>query len=130
MWFAVLTCVVLFSWNARGGEAKTFLGEIADSQCALNVHSLSRSHKEMMGMKPDLKTNADCARYCVKERGGKFVLQTKSGDVYKLDAQALAEQWLGMKVKVVGTLDAKTSLITVESIAPQVASSGGAGKPN
>ncbi len=129
-WFAGLTCVVLFSLNARGGEAKTFHGEIADSQCALNVHSLSRSHKEMMGMKPEIKTDADCVRYCVKERGGRFVLQTKSGEVYKLDAQALAEQWLGMKVKVVGTLDAKTNLITVESISPQTASSGGASKPN
>jgi len=62
--------------SARGGNEKTFRGEIADSQCALNVHSLSQSHKEMIEMKHDVKTNADCARYCVKERGGRFVLQT------------------------------------------------------
>jgi hypothetical protein len=127
---ACLAGVAGFSFATRAGEAKTLIGEIADSQCALNVHSLSRSHKEMMGMKPDLKTDADCARYCVKERGGRFVLQTKSGEVYKLDAQALAEQWLGMRVKVAGTLDPKTNLITVESISPQAGSSGGAAKPN
>jgi hypothetical protein len=100
---------------ARGGNEKTFKGEIADTQCALNVHSLSQSHKEMIEMKPEVKTNADCARYCVKERGGRFVLQT-SDKVYKLDAQVLAEQWAGLKVKVVGTLDPKTETITVRSI--------------
>jgi hypothetical protein len=100
---------------ARGGDDKTFKGEIADTQCALNVHSLSQSHKEMIEMKPEVKNNADCARYCVKERGGRFVLQT-SDKVYKLDAQVLAEQWAGLKVKVIGTLDPKTDIITVRSI--------------
>jgi hypothetical protein len=100
---------------ARGGDEKTFKGEIADTQCALNVHSLSQSHKEMIEMKPEVKTNADCARYCVKERGGRFVLQTPD-KVYKLDAQVLAEQWAGLKVKVIGTLDPKTETITVRTI--------------
>jgi hypothetical protein len=100
---------------ARGGDEKTFKGEIADTQCALNVHSLSQSHKEMIEMKPEVKTNADCARYCVKERGGRFVLQTPN-KVYKLDAQVLAEQWAGLKVKVIGTLDPKTETITVGTI--------------
>ena len=100
---------------ARGGDEKTFKGEIADTQCALNVHSLSQSHKEMIEMKPEVKTNADCARYCVKERGGRFVLQTPE-KVYKLDAQVLAEQWAGLKVKVIGTLDPKTETITVRTI--------------
>jgi len=100
---------------ARGGDDKTFKGEIADTQCALNVHSLSQSHKEMIEMKPEVKTNADCARYCVKERGGRFVLQTPD-KVYKLDAQVLAEQWAGLKVKVTGTLDPKTETITVRGI--------------
>jgi hypothetical protein len=100
---------------ARGGDEKTFKGEITDTQCALNVHSLSQSHKEMIEMKPEVRTNADCARYCVKERGGRFVLQTPD-KVYKLDAQVLAEQWAGLKVKVVGTLDPKTDTITVRSI--------------
>jgi uncharacterized protein DUF5818 len=112
---AVLVCMMAIFPLARGGDDKTFKGEIADTQCALNVHSLSQSHKEMIEMKPEVKTNADCARYCVKERGGRFVLQT-SDKVYKLDAQVLAEQWAGLKVKVIGTLDPKTDIITVRSI--------------
>lgn len=106
---------------AYSGEEKTFLGEVADSQCALNVHSLSQSHKEMMAMKPEIKTDAECARYCVKERGGRYVLQSKNS-VYKLDKQELAEPLVGLKVKVAGTLDPKTETITVrnmESVAPK-----------
>jgi hypothetical protein len=69
----------------------------------------------MIAMKPEVKTNTDCARFCVKERGGRFVLQTKD-KVYKLDAQVLAEQWAGLTVKVIGTLDPKTDVISVRSI--------------
>jgi uncharacterized protein DUF5818 len=111
----VLFCLMTIYPLARGGDEKAFKGEIADTQCALNVHSLSQSHKEMIDMKPEIKSNADCARYCVKERGGRFVLQTPD-KVYKLDAQVLAEQWAGLKVKVVGTLDPKTETITVKTI--------------
>lgn len=116
---AILWGIVTWAgpWAAqgRGAQEKAFSGEIADSQCALNVHSLSQSHKEMIEMKPEIKTNADCARYCVKERGGRFMLQTKD-KVYKLDAQVLAEQWAGQKVKITGTLDPKINTITVEKI--------------
>jgi len=114
---AVLVWMMAGYPPARGGDEKTFKGEIADTQCALNVHSLSQSHKEMIEMKPEVKTNADCARFCVRERGGRFVLQTPA-KVYKLDAQVLAEQWAGLKVRVVGTLDPKSGIITVRSIEP------------
>jgi len=115
--------------QGHGAEEKTFRGEIADSQCALNVHSLSQSHKEMMEMKPEIKTDTDCARFCVKERGGRFVLQTKD-KVYKLDAQVLAEQWAGQKVKLTGTLDPKTNAIAVEKIEAWASSPAGSPKPN
>ena len=120
-WAVGFLSSMALAWGSWGGDPKTFQGEITDSQCALNVHSVSRSHQEMMAMKPEIKTNTECARYCVKERGGKFVLMTKDNKVYKLDAQALAEQWVGVKVRVVGTLDPKTELITVESITPRAA---------
>lgn len=122
---ALLVCLTAGYPAARGGDEKTFKGEIADTQCALNVHSLSQSHKEMIEMKPEIKSNADCARYCVKERGGRFVLQTPD-KVYKLDAQVLAEEWAGLKVKVIGTLDPKTETITVKTIE---SISSTAGKP-
>ena len=129
LFISAIAGALFFLLPTHGGDAKTFLGEIADSQCAFNVHSLSKSHKEMMDMKPVIKTDVECAHYCVKERGGRFVLQTKD-KVYKLDAQVLAEERAGIKVKVVGTLDPKTETITVESISPQASSPGGAAHPN
>lgn len=126
---AILTSLATFAAQGRGADEKTFRGEIADSQCALNVHSLSQSHKEMIAMKPEIKTDADCARFCVKERGGRFMLQTKD-KVYKLDAQVLAEEWAGQKVKVGGTLDPKTNTITVEKIEALAPRPGGSPKPN
>jgi len=131
---ASAVCFLACAWiltgspQARGADEQTFKGEIADTQCALNVHSLSRSHKEMIGMKPEIKTNAECARYCVKERGGRFVLQTKD-KVYKLDAQVIAEQWAGLKVKITGTLDPKTEMISVRTIEPLTKSPTEPNKP-
>lgn len=126
---AILTSLATCAAQGRAADETTFRGEIADSQCALNVHSLTQSHKEMIAMKPEIKTDADCARFCVKERGGRFMLQTKD-KVYKLDAQVLAEQWAGQKVKVVGTLDPKTNTITVEKIEALASATGGSAKPN
>lgn len=125
----MLTGISICAPQIWGGDEKTFKGEIADTQCALNVHSLSQSHREMMEMKPEIKTEADCARFCVKERGGRYVLQIKD-KVYKLDAQALAEPWAGQKVKVVGKLDPKTNTITVENIEPMTSSSAVPSRPN
>jgi len=45
----------------------TFRGEISDSQCALNVHSLTRSHDEMLKSKSGAagRTRASCSQYCI-----------------------------------------------------------------
>jgi hypothetical protein len=94
-----------------------FKGEIADSQCALNVHSLSRSHSEMLAKHKMGTTSADCARYCVKNMGGIFVLEAKD-KVYKLDNQDLAEKNAGEQVKVTGVLDPQTNTITVRTMEP------------
>jgi hypothetical protein len=118
---ALLACWVVSVPLSRGADQKTFEGEIADTQCALGVHSLNQSHKEMIDMGSAGKTSADCARYCVRERGGRFVLQNKH-NVYKLDNQELAEKSAGVKVKVTGTLDPKTNIIqvrTIEQISPK-----------
>src|SRR6476620_3688257 len=103
-WATILGTALLVAASAYGQSEKVYTGEIADSQCAFNVHSLSASHKEMIDMGSAGKTSTDCAHFCVKERGGKYVLQTKH-EVYKLDRQDLAEQSAGLKVKLVGTLD-------------------------
>lgn len=114
---AVLACVIVSIPLSRGAGEKTFEGEIADSQCALGVHSLNQSHKEMIDMGSAGKTSSDCARYCVRERGGRFVLQNKH-NVYKLDNQELAEKSAGIKVKVTGILDSKTNTIQVRTMEP------------
>ena len=125
----MITAIGTQAGQGRGAEDKAFRGEVADSQCALNVHSLTQSHKEMIAMKPEIKTDAECARFCVKERGGRYMLQTKD-KVYKLDAQVLAEQWVGQKVKVMGTLDPKTNTIAVEKMEALTPSPGSSPKPN
>jgi hypothetical protein len=114
--FCSATVVLLFvvSPVMRAGD-EVFKGEIADSQCALNVHSLTRSHKEMLQGNAVGKTETDCVWYCVKERGGRFVLQDK-GKVYKLDKQDIGRDLAGKRVKVTGTVDPKTDTIHVTSI--------------
>ena len=123
-----LVWIITATPTVRGADEKTFKGEIADTQCALNVHSLSQSHREMIEMKPEVKTDADCARFCVKERGGRFVLQIKD-KVYKLDKQELAEPYAGARVKIIGILDPKTDAIAVRSIEPIAVNPSGAARP-
>jgi hypothetical protein len=108
--------VSLAAWAAEE-QPRTFRGEISDSQCALNVHSLTQSHQEMLKSKSGAagQTPASCAQYCIEHLGGKFVLASK-GHVYHLDNQELPHGFVGEKVKVRGTLDPKTEIIHVESI--------------
>ncbi len=113
----VLVLSVALGCIAATGKEQVFKGEIGDSQCALNVHSLSRSHEEMLQKKDVGTTAADCARYCVKNLGGVFVLQVKD-KVYKLDNKELAEKNAGSKVKVTGVLDTATNTIAVHSMQP------------
>jgi hypothetical protein len=105
------------SLSLFGGDDRVFTGELGDSQCAMNVHSLDKSHLEMLKVKSVGKTAEDCTLYCIRNRGGRFVLQNK-GKVYRLDKQELAEGFAGRKVKVTGTLDPKTETIQVRSIDP------------
>ncbi|MGA8766066.1 MAG: hypothetical protein WB559_03520 [Candidatus Acidiferrales bacterium] len=117
--WAMLALVVAVGSGCLAGADKeqVFKGEVGDSQCALNVHSLSRSHEEMLKRKSIGTTAADCARYCVKNLGGVFVLQVKD-KVYKLDNQDLANQNAGLKVKVTGVLNTATNTIAVQSMQP------------
>jgi len=114
-----VAAVILAGFGAiRASEhEQVFDGEISDSQCALNVHSLSRSHEEMLKKKSIGTTAAECARYCVKNMGGVYVLSVKN-KVYKLDNQDLADKYAGQKVKLRGVLDEKLNTIAVHSITP------------
>ncbi|MGD0955606.1 MAG: hypothetical protein ABR953_02100 [Candidatus Acidiferrales bacterium] len=117
LWVAIV--VVLAGVGALSGAEReqVFKGEISDSQCALNVHSLSRSHEEMLKKKSIGTTAADCTRYCVKYMGGVFVISVKD-KVYKIDNQELGDKYAGQKVKLTGVLDVKSNTIAVHSIEP------------
>lgn len=110
--------LLLASYGFSKDEAVLVLhGAIADSQCAFNVHSNSRSHDWMIkhGV---YQANDDksCTLHCVKDMGGNYVLVVKN-EVYRLDNQTASEQFAGKKVKLTGTmLDAKSHTLQVLKI--------------
>ena len=97
---------------AADAGARTFRGEVADSQCALNIHSLTHSHQEMLKSKTMGGDSTSCVLYCTRYLGGSFVLVVKK-DIYHLDDQGEAQRFAGKRVKVEGSLDAKTKVIHV-----------------
>jgi hypothetical protein len=100
---------------AQSQSTHVFRGEISDSQCALNVHSLTRSHQEMLKSKSMGGTANTCSVYCIEHLGGYLVLSA-GNDVFRLDRADLVHGFEGQKVKVTGVLDAKLNLIHVQKI--------------
>ena len=84
---------------------QTFTGTITDDMCASAGHASMR-----MG-----PTDAACTKACVMEHDAAYVL-VDGKNVYALSDQKIPAQFAGQKVKVVGTLDAKTRTIKVASI--------------
>src|SRR5579872_1023312 len=107
----------LLALESRAEQPSTFHGEISDSQCALNVHSLTKSHEEMLKSKSGAAGNtpATCSAYCVGYLGGNFMLTSK-GHVYHLDEQSLARKFVGAKVKLHVVVDTKNDVIHVLAI--------------
>ena len=97
---------------ASAQSARVFHGEVSDSQCALNVHSLTRSHQEMLKSKSMGGTANTCTTYCIEHMGVYLVLSS-GNDVFRLDRPDLVHGFEGQKVKVTGTLDTKLNLIHV-----------------
>jgi hypothetical protein len=100
---------------AHGQNMKVFRGEVSDSQCALNIHSLTRSHQEMLKSKSMGGTANTCSTYCIEHLGGYLVLSS-GNDVFRLDRADLVHGFEGQKVKVTGVLDAKLKQIHVLKI--------------
>jgi hypothetical protein len=84
---------------------QTFLGVITDSECGSAGHAVMR-----MG-----PTDAECTYACLQAHGASYVLLAGK-TVYNLSNQQLPEKFAGRKVRVTGTLDAKTRTITVRAI--------------
>ena len=102
---------LLVSAVAMSAQARSFTGEIMDSQCA----AVMRSHTKMM-QGVEAKNAKECTQKCV-HLGGKYaLLDSAAGAAYQLDNQDKAASFAGQKVSVVGTYDAATKTIHVESI--------------
>jgi uncharacterized protein DUF5818 len=99
--FSLLIIAVL---AAASGKRK-FTGTITDSMCATADHSRMR-----MG-----PTDAECTVACVMAHDATYVLYDGK-EVYTLSDQKTPEKFAGKKVRVTGTLDAKTKTIQVASI--------------
>ena len=84
---------------------QTFTGTITDNMCATADHSHMR-----MG-----PTGAECTIACISAHGATYVLYDGK-DVYTLSDQRTPEKFAALKVRVLGTLDAKTKTIQVDSI--------------
>ncbi len=111
----LMLCISLASLAADNMTVQTFKGEISDTQCAMNVHSTSGSHAEMLKKQTTGSDAAACTRYCVKNMGGDYVL-VSGKTVYRLDSDNKAEPFAAQKVMIHGVLDKKTNTITVVSI--------------
>src|SRR5437870_2023656 len=111
-WVAAVLALVT---GAYGQTPRAFHGEVSDSQCALNVHSLTRSHQEMLKSKSMGGTSNTCSVYCIEHLGGYLVLSSGK-DVYRLDRSDLVHGFEGRRVVVTGILDPKLNQIHVLKI--------------
>jgi hypothetical protein len=85
---------------------QTFTGVITDDMCA------TKAGHAQMRMGP---TDADCVKACIASHGASYVL-FDGKDAYVLSDQKTPDKFAAQKVTVVGTLDAKTKTIRVQSI--------------
>jgi hypothetical protein len=83
----------------------TFTGTITDNECPRANHS-------QMKMGP---TDAECVIACINSHGASYVL-FDGANVYALSDQETPKKFAARKVRVTGTLDAKTKTIHVDSI--------------
>src|SRR5450755_3706755 len=115
IWIGFCLLSISLLAHAGGAEPREFVGEVSDSQCALNIHSLTRSHQEMLKSKSMGGNAKECADYCVKYLGGVLVLSSKQ-DVYRLSNPERAIGFTGRQVRITGTLLPKTKTIHVLKI--------------
>lgn len=101
----LIVSLLLVAALSAGQRNQTFTGTITDGECARADHA-------QMRMGP---TDAECTRLCVMAHGAAYVLYDGK-DVYVLNDQQTPEEFAGQKVRVIGTLDAKTKTIQVDSM--------------
>ena len=97
--------LLVISALAASPAKQTFTGIITDDNCPQADHS-------QMRMGP---TDAECAMACAEAHGALYGLYDGQ-NFYTLSDQHNSAILVAKKVKVVGTLDAKTKTIQVDSI--------------
>ena len=102
----VVAVLALTSLPGAQSKPQTFVGTITDNMCPMASHT-------QMRMGP---TDADCAKACVAAHGAKYILW-EGKTAYELSDQKTPEKFAAQRVRVTGTLDAKTKTIAVQSIA-------------
>src|SRR5438309_9588452 len=110
-----LTVVLTFSGVAQSQGPHVFRGEVSDSQCALNVHSLTRSHQEMLKSKSMGGTSNTCAVYCIEHLVGSLVLSAGK-EVDRLDRPDLVHGFEGQRVKITGAVDSLVNMVQVVKV--------------
>jgi hypothetical protein len=101
----LLAAAALSAALSASPAQQTFIGVITDSMCPKGDHS-----QMQMGA-----TDADCTAACISIHGAEYVLFDGKA-VYTLSDQKTPGKFAGKKVKVLGTLDAKSKKIQVDSI--------------
>ncbi len=81
----------------------------------MNIHSLTKSHQEMLKSKEMGGTSNTCSVYCIEHLGGYLVLSV-GNDVYRLDRSDLVHGFEGQHVVITGVLDPKIKQIHVLKI--------------
>ena len=100
----IASLLAVAALSAAPGK-QTFTGTITDNMCGKAGHASMR-----MG-----PTDAECTVACVGVHGATYVLHDGK-NVYALSDQQTPEKFAAQKVRVTGTLDAKTKTIQVDSI--------------
>ena len=91
---------------SAGAGKQVFIGTITDILCADKA-----GHSQMrMG-----DTDAECTIACIGAHGAAYVLYDGK-NVYTLSDQRAPEKFAGQRVRITGTLDAKTKMIHADSI--------------
>ena len=100
-----IACLLILTELGSAQKKQTFTGVITDSMCPTGDHS-------HMKMGPN---DAECTKACIQEHGAQYVLYDGKS-AYTLSDQTTPEKFAAQRVRVVGTLDAKSATIKVESI--------------
>jgi len=110
--------LVAASLSVAAPKARTFTGEIMDSQCAATGSHASMLKMSGMGDKDPIDPMAKkmCTQKCV-QMGGKYVLYDAAKKaVHQLDDQDKAKEFAGQKVKITGTYDEASKTIHITTI--------------